>query len=61
MTNIRETNRGSKGVKLIGLSDRDHLVGVSEVVMLDEDTEGEESSDTTKASESSEILAQEEV
>ncbi len=61
VTNIRETNRGSKGVKLIGLSDRDHLVGVSEVVMLDEDTEAEESSDTTKGSESSEILAQEEV
>jgi DNA gyrase subunit A len=36
VSNIRETNRGSKGVKLIGLSDRDHLVGVSEVVMLDE-------------------------
>ena len=61
MTNIRETNRGSKGVKLIGLADRDHLVGVSEVVMLDEDTEAEESSDTTKDSESTEILAQEEV
>ena len=36
VTNIRETNRGSKGVKLIGLSDKDSLVGVSEVVMLDE-------------------------
>jgi len=36
VSNIRETNRGSKGVKLIGLSDRDHLVGVSEVVKLDE-------------------------
>ena len=36
VSNIRETNRGSKGVKLIGLSERDHLVGVSEVVMLDE-------------------------
>ena len=36
VTNIRETNRGSKGVKLIGLNDKDSLVGVSEVVMLDE-------------------------
>jgi len=37
VSNIRETNRGSKGVKLIGLADKDSLVGVSEVVMLDED------------------------
>ena len=36
VTNIRETNRGSKGVKLIGLNDKDSLVGVSEVIMLDE-------------------------
>ena len=36
VTNIRETNRGSKGVKLIGLNDKDSLVAVSEVVMLDE-------------------------
>ena len=36
VTNIRETNRGSKGVKLVGLADKDHLVGVSEVVKLDE-------------------------
>ncbi len=36
VSNIRETNRGSKGVKLIDLVDRDHLVGVSEVVKLDE-------------------------
>ena len=40
--NIRETNRGSKGVKLIGLADRDHLVGVSEVVMLDESNNDEQ-------------------
>ena len=39
VSNIRETNRGSKGVKLIGLADRDHLVGVSEVVKLDEQME----------------------
>jgi DNA gyrase subunit A len=41
VSNIRETNRGSKGVKLIGLSERDHLVGVSEVVMLDEESSDE--------------------
>jgi len=35
--NIRETSRGSKGVKLVNLSPRDFLVGVSEVVELDED------------------------
>ena len=37
VSSIRETNRGSKGVKLIGLNDKDKLVGVSEVVMLDEE------------------------
>jgi len=37
VSNIRETNRGSKGVKLIGLNIKDKLVGVSEVVMLDEE------------------------
>ena len=35
--NIRETSRGSKGVKLVNLSEKDRLVGVSEVVKLDED------------------------
>jgi DNA gyrase subunit A len=35
--NIRETSRGSKGVKLVNLSPRDYLVGVSEVVELDEE------------------------
>ena len=34
--NIRETSRGSKGVKLVNLSENDRLV-VSEVVKLDED------------------------
>jgi DNA gyrase subunit A len=37
--NIRETSRGSKGVKLVNLSPKDALVGVSEVVELDEDSE----------------------
>ena len=36
--NIRETSRGSKGVKLVNLGPRDLLVGISEVVELDEDT-----------------------
>lgn len=37
--NIRETNRGSKGVKLVDLRSKDILIGVSEVVELDEDKE----------------------
>jgi len=49
VTNIRETNRGSKGVKLIGLSEKDHLVGASEVVKLDE---GEDPSTETAVDES---------
>ena len=60
--NIRETNRGSKGVRLVNLSARDHLIGVSEVVMLDEDstdsivetdtdTESKDEADSTPASE----------
>lgn len=35
--NIRETNRGSKGVKLVNLDDGDFLIGISEVVELDEE------------------------
>ena len=35
--NIRETSRGSKGVKLVNLSPKDYLVGISEVVELDEE------------------------
>ena len=35
--NIRETSRGSKGVKLVNLSPRDFLVGISEVIELDEE------------------------
>ncbi|MCH1612705.1 MAG: DNA gyrase subunit A [Flavobacteriales bacterium] len=36
VNNIRETNRGSKGVKLVNLSGRDKLIAVSEVIELDE-------------------------
>ena len=37
--NIREASRGSKGVKLVNLSQKDFLVGISEVIELDEDME----------------------
>ena len=50
--NIRETSRGSKGVKLVNLADKDLLVGVSEVIELDEEVT---ESDETESSES--ILA----
>jgi DNA gyrase subunit A len=36
VNNIRETNRGSKGVKLVNLSGKDRLIAISEVVELDE-------------------------
>jgi DNA gyrase subunit A len=39
--NIRETNRGSKGVKLVNLDSKDSLIGISEVVELDESDEDE--------------------
>ena len=35
--NIRETNRGSKGVKLVSLDKKDALIGISEVMELDEE------------------------
>ena len=34
--NIRETSRGSKGVKLVNLNDKDKLIAISEVIELDE-------------------------
>lgn len=46
--NIRETSRGSKGVKLVNLSPRDFLVGVSEVVELDEDMVDGDQTDVTE-------------
>ena len=48
--NIRETNRGSKGVKLVNLSEKDKLIGISEVIELDEET----SSDDEKGNENDE-------
>ena len=62
VTEIRETNRGSKGVKLIGLADRDHLVGVSEVVKLDEDLSTDvETPEGEKEPDVDQVLTQEEV
>ena len=58
VTNIRETNRGSKGVKLIGLADRDHLVGVSEVVKLDEDAENSIDGDESSSEEVTESISE---
>ncbi len=46
--NIRETSRGSKGVKLVNLSPRDFLVGVSEVVELDEEMVDGDQTDATE-------------
>ena len=40
--NIRETSRGSKGVKLINLDGKDELTGVSEVIELNEENSSEE-------------------
>lgn len=62
VSEIRETNRGSKGVKLIGLADRDHLVGVSEVVKLDEDlSSDDETPEGENEPDVDQVLTQEEV
>ena len=45
--NIRETNRGSKGVKLVNLGKKDALIGISEVMELDEE-KNVESEDITE-------------
>ena len=58
VTNIRETNRGSKGVKLIGLAERDHLVGVSEVVKLDEDAENSIDGDEASSEDVTESISE---
>ena len=50
--NIRETSRGSKGVKLVNLGDKDLLVGVSEVVELDEDDTEKDDSEISETNES---------
>jgi DNA gyrase subunit A len=53
VNNIRETNRGSKGVKLVNLSGKDRLIAISEVVELDE---GED-----QLSEDEQVVSSEEV
>jgi DNA gyrase subunit A len=47
VNNIRETNRGSKGVKLVNLGDSDKLIAISEVIELNEDESDQENSDDT--------------
>ena len=49
--NIRETSRGSKGVKLVNLGEKDLLVGVSEVVELDEDDSEKDDSEMSETNE----------
>ena len=39
VNNVRETSRGSKGVKLVNLSGKDKLTAISEVIELDEGDE----------------------
>ena len=49
--NIRETNRGSKGVKLVNLSGKDRLIAISEVVELDEGEDQESEDEQVDSSE----------
>ena len=39
VNNVRETSRGSKGVKLVDLAEKDKLKAISEVIELDEETD----------------------
>ena len=50
--NIRETNRGSKGVKLVNLSGGDKLIGISEVVELDEEKPDSDDANSPESDES---------
>ena len=54
VNNVRETSRGSKGVKLVNLSGKDKLTAISEVIELDEGDELEE-----EGTESSNLLENE--
>ena len=51
VNNIRETNRGSKGVKLVNLNDKDKLIAVSEVVELNEEGSDKNSDSETNITE----------
>jgi DNA gyrase subunit A len=55
--NIRETNRGSKGVKLVNLEKKDALIGISEVMELDEEknVESEDLMEDEETTESVEV------
>ena len=55
--NIRETNRGSKGVKLVNLDKKDALIGISEVMELDEEknVESEDLMEDEETTESVEV------
>jgi len=50
VNNIRETNRGSKGVRLVNLSDGDSLIAVSEVVELSEEIDDQQPSEIANES-----------
>ena len=55
--NIRETNRGSKGVKLVNLEKKDALIGISKVMELDEEknVESEDLMEDEETTESFEV------
>ena len=55
VNNVRETSRGSKGVKLVNLSGKDKLTAISEVVELDEGDEIEAEADGVQSENSLEI------
>ena len=50
VNNVRETNRGSKGVRLVNLSDGDSLIAVSEVVELSEEIDDQQPSEIANES-----------
>ena len=58
--NIRETNRGSKGVKLVNLDKKDSLIGISEVMELDEEknVESQDIIEDEETTESVEVAGQ---
>ena len=51
VNNVRETSRGSKGVKLVDLAEKDKLKAISEVIELDEETDILEEESTDNQSE----------
>ena len=60
VNNVRETSRGSKGVKLVNLAEKDKLKAISEVIELDEETDIiEDPSEETTDNQSEEIASTE--